>query len=364
MTRRGENIYKRKDGRWEGRYAKGRKTNGTIHYGYVYGYKYKEVKQRLIHLKSTQQHADEPFIKKYEGTLNEWSADWLKEIKPDVKPSTYSSYSTKLTHHILPVLGNQPIYMIKKNQVEYWLNSLRDELAISSIHATYRVLRSCLNYAVKRSLIIKNPCTDVQLPKQKSSTVQSLTKQEQERLEKVAKQHKAGLPILIALETGMRIGEIAGLKWQDIDFLEQVIRVKRTLQRVATEGARQKTELVELSPKSSNSVRIIPLSQNMSCLLQKMQKEAQSDYVVGKRKALEPRVINYHFKQICQKAQLPPVHFHALRHTFATRCLENGATVATISDLLGHSSIKMTLDTYISSFLTEKRKAIDSVSSL
>ena len=102
----------------------------------------------------------------------------------------------------------------------------------------------------------------------------------------------------------------------------------------------------------------------MSYLLQKVQKEAQSDYVVGKRKALEPRVINYHFKQICQKAQLSPVHFHALRHTFATRCLENGATVATISDLLGHSSIKMTLDTYISSFMTEKRKVIDSFSSL
>lgn len=366
MVRRGENIYKRKDGRWEGRYVKGRKENGTIHYGYIYGYKYQEVKQQLIVLKSIQKTPSEMTIQNYQGTFSDWVKYWLKAIKNEIKPSTYTSYSTKLIHHILPVFGDYRVCGIQKKQVEQWLNMLKEKLSISSIHAIYRVFRSCLNYAVKQSVIHINPCVGVQLPKQQANTVQSLTKQEQKRIEQEAKQNKFGLPVLIALETGMRIGEISGLKWEDIDFSEEIIQVKRTLQRiqVSTETAGKKTQLVELTPKSSHSVRMIPLSNKMSQHLQEIKKNAQCDYVLGRNKALEPRVINYHFKQICNRAGLPSFHFHALRHTFATRCLENGVTVATISDLLGHSSIKMTLDTYISSFLADKRQAVNGISSL
>lgn len=361
MAKRGENIYKRKDGRWEGRYIKDRKGDGTIQYGYIYRHSYKETKEQVILMKSLYYQEYYTLKTKYEGTLEQWCLFWLSNIQKNVKKSTYVSYSNKLSQHIFPMIGQIDLRRLSPPQIESCLKSLEEKLSRSSIHVILQVLKTCLNEAVKKGILIKNPCNQISVPKLPFSSVLSLTVEEEVTLQKYARSHPKGLPIILSLQAGLRIGEICGLKWQDIDFSSNVINVSRTIQRLPAlnQGGKKKTMIVEHSPKSVRSLRTIPMSTTIRTELLKIKEQSTSPYVFGKKNPAEPRLITYWFKKIINELKLPNYRFHALRHTFATRCLEKGVTIATISDILGHHSIKMTLDTYINTFLSEKRDAIN-----
>lgn len=366
MSKKGENIYKRKDGRWEGRYIKGRKPNGTIHYGYIYDYSYKNAKQKLILMKSFhQENYGQNSLPIYCGSLNQWATHWLEIVKKRVKISTFVSYTNKYRQHIQPSLGEIALADLTTEKINLWLRQLETKLSISSTRVMLQVLRTCLEDAVKKGLITRNPCKGATIPKAENKKVQALTKIEQNRLYKSARSNENGLPVILALETGLRIGEISGLKWKDIDFSSKLLHVRRTVQRIQSLDpvSQTKTIIIEHSPKSSSSERTIPLSPNLYQLLRAKRKMAIGSHVFGDSSPCEPRIILYWFKKICQDASLKNIHFHALRHTFATRCLEKGVTIVTISALLGHHSSKMTLDIYLNSFLSEKRKAIRLISS-
>lgn len=364
MSRRGENIYKRKDGRWEGRYIKGRKNDGTILYGYIYRNSYKLVKEQLTIMKAYhyQEYHNKDF--KYDGTLEQWSKQWLENIKDKVKMSTFVSYSNKLAIHIYPILGNTLLKKLKSEQIEHWMKSLSASLAPSSVRVVFQVLNSCIKDAVEKKILLFNPCSQIKTPKISSSTISSLSESEEQQLQKYANLHPKGFPIILSLQTGLRIGEICGLKWQDIDFSTNVLHVRRTVQRLPVQnlGGRNKTILVENSPKSESSIRTIPISNTIRSDLLSLKEKSSSSYVFGQKNPAEPRLITYWFKKMLDELELPNYRFHSLRHTFATRCLEKGVNIATISDLLGHHSIKMTLDTYIGTFLSEKRDAIELIS--
>ncbi|MEI5990858.1 hypothetical protein A5881_002363 [Enterococcus termitis] len=362
MSRRGENIYKRKDGRWEGRYIKGRKLDGSIHYGYVYCKKYNDVKQQLMQIKGQLSHYQEPIIYSYAGSVKDWIVYWLESVVyPSVKLSTYVSYRSKLTVHVLPVLGKIKLIDLKKEQVQTLIDQLEEKLSVSSVHAVVRVLRTCLAAAKEKELLAKNPVTGIRLPKTGKKRSKALSVKEQQQLKETAQSSTIGLAALFALETGMRIGEISGLKWSDIDWERREIHVNRTLQRLTDEHGRSK--LVEGTPKTRSSYRIIPLSKRLWHILQQKKGIEADAYILSNSKSsIEPRVLRYQFKQLCQEAGLSEVSFHTLRHTFATRCLEAGVNVATISALLGHHSVKMTLDIYTHSLYSEERAAIDHIS--
>ncbi|MEI5995019.1 tyrosine-type recombinase/integrase [Candidatus Enterococcus mansonii] len=363
----GENIYKRKDGRWEGRYPKARRTDGSIHYGYVYGRTYRSVKEKLFEKKIETTVFYSKDKKEFYGTFQEWSHLWLTSIMaPRIKESTYASYKNKIELHVIPFLGNRALKKIVPADIEHLIKHLTETLSPSSVHVIFRIVKSCFYEAKERSYIYSNPCEGATLPKVQKEKVRALTRAEHKTIETICLQTKKGLPILIALETGMRIGEICALRWEDVDFDMDMIHVRRTKQRVSIpDEFGKKTQIIETAPKTINSNRFIPLSLKLKKALLKWKVESTSPFVIANGKhAIEPRTVSYRFDQIKQEIGVNDVSFHSLRHTFATRCVELGVNVAAISSLLGHSSIKLTLDTYTNSFIEENRLAIKKLDEL
>ena len=361
MARTGENIYKRKDGRWEGRFHIGRKENGRLRYGYIYGKSYMEVKKKI-----------EPLRKKiallahYQVvgglTYQQWIDQWLLEMQDTVKESTFSSYSYKINRYLLPQLAEISLHEINdaklQELVQGWLD---DGLSVSSIKIIVGLLSRSLKNAEQKGKIEKNPCSDLKLPKAAKKKIRSLSKREQKKLEKAAEKSKSSkaLSAVLALHTGMRIGEIAALKWENVLFDQNIIMVENTYQRL-TMPKGHPTVMSYGSVKSNSSLRVIPMSTKIREALEARKKEAnEEEYVFTVNgKPCEPRLLTFHFHQLLKLAKLQNVHFHQLRHTFATRCLESGADIPSVSALLGHASSQMTLDVYSDSMLTQRVVAI------
>lgn len=361
MTKKGENIYKRKDSRWEGRYVKGRTLENKIIYGSVYGKTYKEVKQKLTIVKAKHLNPVN-ILNPYSGTLSDWLTSWFtKKVRNEVKPTTYSSYYRTINKYILPSLGPYTLNKIKSTDIQNFVYFLQNHgLAPGTIYNTISILSKCLTEAKLQGYLSENPCQKVTLPKSIKKESRILTIPQQRKLEEVALQEEWCSPIILSLYSGMRVGEISGLKWSDIDFENNLIKVRRTVSRIiADDSYESKTKVIEGPPKSKYSYREIPLAKNLKDYLKKYYSRANSDYVISTVQGItEPRIITYRFKRILNKAGLPDTNFHVLRHTFATRCIEKGIDIASLSKILGHQSIKMTLDTYTGSLLETRRVAM------
>lgn len=357
---KGENIYYRKDGRWEGRYAIGRKSNGRLKYGYVYAKTYHTVKEKLIPLKLQSERMIELYGKSL-MTYSEWIIHWKKEVQKTIKMSTFSDYCYKISRYLLPNLGNLSLYQITSKRIQEMVDYYIEEgLSPSSVHIIICLLKKTLNDAKKRELLFKNPCDALQLPKRNTKKVRALTIEEQRNLLKAVEKSEddKAQAVALALNTGMRIGEVAALKWKDIDFSRGIISINQTCNRIqSTEN--QQTIVSYDVVKSAASHRIIPMNKKVQRLLGRIKEESTSNYVfsIGK-KGCEPRVLTYHFHQLRKQAKLENIHFHQLRHTFATRCLEAKVGIASVSALLGHSSTKMTLDVYSDSMMEDRVTAV------
>ena len=369
MPRKGENIYKRKDGRWEGRYIKERTPSRKILYGYVYGRRYTDVKEKLTLLKAKQLHV--PIGPRGTGdTYEVFLYQWLTEkVRRRVKPTTYSHYVRLIKRHIVPSLGGYPLQDIQEAQIQNYIYSLSDQqLSSGTVRIIFALIRQSMDFAVKQELLLRNPCYEVELPRLNPRVVRALSIDEQRRLETAALTDLGCSPIILALYSGLRIGEISGLKWTDIDFDNRWIRVTRTISRIIDETSlHAKTQVVSGTPKTAESSRIIPLADNLKDYLLDKRSHAVGEYVITSRKGFaEPRVINYRLKKTLQQAGLESagIRFHSLRHTFATRCLEQGVDIASLSKLLGHRSTKMTLDTYADSVLEHRKAAMEAVDKL
>ncbi|WP_137663140.1 tyrosine-type recombinase/integrase [Enterococcus hulanensis] len=364
--RKGENIYLRKDGRWEGRFPKGRKTNGRIKYGYVYGKSYTEVKQKLYPLRIRYQS-----LQRIQGfsaeSFEDWTAEWLNEVQDEVKPSTLSSYRYKLTKYVLPVLNETPLNELSIDSGRSLLKILQEKLSRSTIQVIFRIVNKCLNRARKKGKIHTNPFSELTIPKAKQKKVHSLSFSEQKKIMAVAAKEKKGygIPSLLALYSGMRIGEIAALQWSDIDFNANLIYVNHTYQRITTSQADKRTQLILADSKTEASVRMIPIGKTLKKLLLNHRKQSKGSFVFStKGQPCEPRLLTYHFHRIREKAALAHIHFHQLRHSFATRCLEINKDISSVSALLGHASTQMTLDTYVDAMLEQRFRVIDQLDRL
>lgn len=365
-VRKGENIYLRKDGRWEGRFPKGRKQNGRIRYGYVYGKSYTEVKTKLYPLRIQYQS-----LQQIQGTsaetVEEWATQWFYEVQDEVKPSTFSSYYYKLTKYIFPLIGTVPLNELSLDVGKAALKKLNEGLANSTLHVIFRILNKCLNHAKKMGKINGNPFSELKLPKTKQHKIHALSMNEQKKMMRIATKEKKGygIPTLLAMYSGMRIGEIAALRWEDIDFDANLIYVHHTYQRIPAISTQKKTQLIMADSKTEASLRVIPISKTLKKMLTKHQKGAKGSFVFSTNgHPCEPRLLTYHFHRIREKAELVQIHFHQLRHTFATRCLEAKNDVLSVSALLGHASTKMTLDTYADAMMEQRYKVIDHLDSL
>lgn len=166
--------------------------------------------------------------------------------------------------------------------------------------------------------------------------------------------------VLLCLYAGLRIGELCALRWSDIDFDGKTLTVKRTVQRIVVPGHMTKTILLETDPKSESSRRTIPLASELLEILSRFKGEQR--YVFGEEKPLDPRTMQNRFKKILKEAGIDGRTFHTLRHTFATNCVENGMDVKTLSEILGHSDVKTTLNRYVHPTMDSKRKQIGALS--
>lgn len=188
MARRGENIYKRKDGRWEGRYIKGRHKNGKIHYGYIYGYKYTEVKHQLILTKYEKQTSSSKNLLPYEGGVIDWTNYWLETfVRPKVKSSTYASYKNKMEVQVLPIIGSIKLQELKASDIDSLVKKMEETLKASSIRSIFSVLKNSLSKAKSLNLLSENPCMGLELPKMRKKTVQALSIKDQTKLLKEIK---------------------------------------------------------------------------------------------------------------------------------------------------------------------------------
>lgn len=358
MSRRGENIYKRKDQRWEGRYIKSRKESGRIHYGYVYGHSYKETKEKLLlkkfEYRKVQKEEGDQY---YPCSFKDWSQNCLEKWKVTIKDSTYNTYSYKLEKYVLPYIGKQRLVDVKQQHINQLVDTWKLlKLSARMVHTLFQLVCRVFRDAINKKLISQNPCTNIILPKQEIKKIHPLSLMEQKRLEKTARLEKNGELIIIALHLGLRIGEISALKWENIDFERKQIHVKETYQRLN----KASTTTLSIGPvKTLSSDRIIPLTDQMLTLFRKLKKNNSHRFVFQvKGKPMEPRLITYYFHKIRNKAGLTDIHFHQLRHTFATRLLESKVTITSISELLGHRSTQMTLDIYAGTVFDEKYSSL------
>jgi integrase len=356
MARRGENIYKRKDGRYEGRYIKGRNISGKPVFGYVYARSYAETKQILTLAKASSERRENVQIVG-NGTLADFLSVWLNStIRERVKLSTYAQYHARIHQYILPALGRIPVSRLTKEQVLAFIRELQvRSLAASTIRNIMGVLCLAMKYAADSRLTIANPCDRLALPQPDVSERRALERTEQVKLEQLLTyaDSSVALGVLLSLYTGLRIGEICALRWDDVDLAARTLTVRSTLQRIQSFGDyRSKTVLVTGSPKSKRSFRCIPLPAGLTDRLRSCAKEG---YVLsGSETPVEPRTLRARFAKLREKIGLN-VPFHTLRHTYATRCLEYNFDIQTVAELLGHSTANTTMKIYAHSVSEHKR---------
>ena len=226
------------------------------------------------------------------------------------------------------------------------------------------VLKNMTRYAAKVHHRV-NPIADVELPKKENRELDLYNKSEQNRLKSalLTDMDITKLVIMLALFTGVRIGELCGLKWSDIDLNTRTIRIERTIQRIRVSGKANRTELVVSTPKSHSSVRTIPLPDFLIHMLKAFKPSNTNAFIVtGNVKLPDPRTMQYRFKALLAKIGLRTLNFHSLRHLFATNCVELVFDIKTLSEILGHSSVEITLNRYVHSSIERKRQCMDMLS--
>ncbi|WP_343208845.1 site-specific integrase [Anaerolentibacter hominis] len=370
MPRKGENIFRRKDGRWEGRYIKYYDAVGKAKYGFIYGKTYQEVKRKKLYMTNPGQ----PAVKKKTAsvTLADISDVWLEKIRSRVKETSYVKYHTLINNHIKPFLGKYPAEQISHVLIDEFIDTLlacgrKDKsggLSEKSIQDILSILRSILTAAARQGHMPDCDINRIRL-KTHPKTIRILTQSEQQILEQYLKQDmdQVKLGVLLCLYTGLRLGELCALRWEDISLQDSVLKIRRTMQRIQNleNNPETRTRILIGSPKSANSSRDIPIP---SCILPFIRRSSpyiRSSFFLTNDpvRYMEPRAVQYRFSKYVKDCGLNDVHFHTLRHTFATRCVESGFEIKSLSEILGHATVNITLNRYMHSSLELKRMNMD-----
>ena len=299
-------------------------------------------------------------------TFLDWLRLWLETyMKNKVKQSTYVSYRGYIENHLAPAFPTLKLKDLTTKLLQDFYNYKQNTQGLSpkTILNLHRCLHKAMNQAVLEHYIDFNPCDAVSLPRNEKPQVEILTREEQQKLIYTSYKYRYGIFIRLTLATGIRLGELLGLRWEDIDFGKRMLSIRRTINRlpkVDYNGVGNSTEIVIQEPKTKNSIRSIPLIPNIASELQQWKNVQQNDAMTSGAAYqdsgflvtnpfggyLEPRTFKDAYDEILKASGLGHYTFHALRHTFATRAMEQGMDAKTTSILLGHSSVSFTLDTY------------------
>lgn len=318
------------------------------------------------------------YLKK-EMTFEEWLRYWFETYsRRTVKHSTAVSYIGYINGHIAPEIGSYSLSELNTDILQRFINNQADNgslkgggLSPKTLQNMNRMIHKSLEKAMELDLIVKNYASFVEIPRIEETEMRVLTVEEQEQLEKelTTSNEKLAFGVYLSLTLGIRLGEVLGLRWSDIDTQKGIVRIRRTVNRLEKlDGSG--TELVVGTPKSKKSLRDIPISEGYcqklmyywarsSQIMRKPPKD--NDYLL--RSAVggpaEPKTMQETFKRILKAAGVADANFHSLRHTFATRAIEKGADVKTLSVLLGHSDVNITLNRYAHVLDEQKRKTMN-----
>lgn len=363
MARRGENIYKRKDGRWEARLLieKGK-------YRYFYGKTYKDAKLKMrLFQENAKLHKEKQAEQKTNAYL--LLEGWLQKqvTLKNVKPLTYESYYHCMNKHILPFFQNEQTNKITMDTVSQFTKTLGENelLADTSKKKIFTIFKIALKEILKDELNSASILATVKPPKLETREVEIFSIKEQRCLEACAlqSQDQRALGIILCLYTGIRLGELCALTWGDIDWESGFMSITKTVSRVKTfKQDSKKTELIVGTPKSRNSMRKIPVPEFLLKLVKQrnLWEENEDAFVLsGKETPIDPRIFQKLYKKLLKEANLRDRKFHAIRHTFATRGLELGVDIKTISEILGHSNVSITLNIYAHSLIEQKKAAME-----
>lgn len=294
-----------------------------------------------------------------------WLLGWLDYKHAIVKNSTYMKYRNSINKHIIPKLGSFDIKILDNNIVQRFINQKlsaeKCSLSPKSVRELVNIIKNTLAYAENYDFQSKCKC-ELLIVRNSFKPIRVLNKNEEKALLNTLESdiNIFKLGILISLLTGVRIGELCALRWEDIDFKECLITVNRTMQRVQVEGKDNKTEIIITTPKTNASIRQIPIPKMLVDYIIGF-KSSNDQYILTNKNGnyIEPRVMQYKFKKYIQIAGISDANFHALRHTFATRCIEAGVDVKVLSEVLGHSNVNITLDRYVHNSIDYKKDNIE-----
>lgn len=364
---------------WKGTISIGYDENGKLKRKVFYGNTKIEVVDKIAEFKARQNLDDIPNDDKI--TFEEWFYNYLFQFrKHDMKPSTFDRYYGIYNNYVLASpIGKKKLIDLRTIDFQKYYTALLKDKPVSNVKSINRYISTCINEAVRQGYISKNYTVNVRLPKvEESETITVLSIEEQKAFVEYIKNNSVELKnfFILALGTGMRQGEIMGLKWNDINFKDKTIKINRSLKKVTfihADGTR-KSEYIEQTPKTKSSIREIPISESIyKCLKDQEKKQKlnklyidnsiyiESDYVFTDKigNTIDKNKPNRHFRAILKELNIKPIKFHSLRHTFATRLFEKDIPVKTVQALLGHKDINTTMNIYTHVMKEQKEKAIN-----
>lgn len=362
--RKGENIFKRKDGRWEARYIKGYELSGKAKYGFCYGKTYKQAKEKVTLCKAQLLNGFAAPAAGKNRHFAYYCDEWLRSRKQIVRASTLVKYDTVVAKHIKPKLGGLLPLALTTAVIDDFSNKLlfEDGLSPKSVRDILVVLNGIMKHITTYFPSLK--AVEINYPKESRREMRVLSKDEQSRLAEylIDNIDPCKFGVLLMLLTGVRIGELCALKWENINTEEGVIYVKATMQRLRniSDDSFGKTRVIIGEPKSGNSARAIPITEPFAELCRKMRTSNSGAYILtATTDYMEPRALQYRIGKYTKQCGLEGVHAHTLRHTFATRAVELGFEIKSLSEVLGHSSTTVTLERYVHSSMELKRTNMD-----
>lgn len=366
MSKKRERVYRRRGGSEGGccdRMARSGKGNCCS----LRSKNQSEVKKKSLFRERAKEETPLPLQES--PLLKEAVSLWQKANIHRYKGATALKYENLINNHILPVLGECPLSALNTGLLaDFMNNKLRHGrvdhtggLSPSYVRSIMLVILEIMDFAAEENMCAALK-TKIRKPAAETHKPEILDVHMQTHLEKqlLLCPDETGVGILLSLNTGLRIGEICALRWTDIDLKNAVLHIRSTVARVKNTEGENATKLIIDKPKTSSSVRDIPIPERLMSVLLPLYAKRRSEYVISDREGfVSPRTYEYRFHRVLKENHIKPVNYHALRHTFATRCIEHGVDVKTLSEILGHANVAITLNTYVHSSMERKREQLE-----
>lgn len=305
----------------------------------------------------------------------DWIYEWLIEKKDYIKESTYANYSNNIFNHIIPKLGNYHLNQINHKIIQDFLlelskNGRKDNtggLSEKTIKDITIIVKGSIKKAINENKI-KYIELSFNYPKDnKDKSIYILTKHEQNKITNYVLNNctSKNIGLLISLYSGIRIGELCALQWKDVDFKNNKLTISKTIQRIYIKDKDNNiSKIIVSTPKTKNANREIPINKDFLEILKKLKSEKDNYILSNTSKYVEPRTYRKHFNKVLRELKIKQFNFHSLRHTFATNCISLGCDYKTVSELLGHANVNITLNLYVHPRYSQKKKCIDLISKI